>query len=285
MDWKKTRRWLRKNRLPLMVAAGALALCLGIVLLILPLTRQRAVQAMKPADLEPADMMALMVAESEGVPLEAAGAAARVRSLPWTDAAEIFDPMGTDALGYLESAFSGRTLERAEAQAERLAGIAAIARNKTFPLAEDVNYDYSDSWGMGRSDHRQHEGIDIFADMGEPVRSVCDGVVEKRGWLKLGGWRIGIRGDDDGVYYYYAHLSAYADADVGDRVTKGQIIGFVGDTGYGPEGTTGQFVPHLHFGMYQGVEEEGTEKAFSPYPFLTLWDPYRSPDLGSLREE
>ncbi len=268
-----------------MLTAGALALCMGIFLLITALAGGQETEAVLPADLEPADMMGLLCAEVRGVPLEAAGAACRIRSLPWTQAADQFEPTGQSVRSYLESAFSGRKLKQAEDQALRLAGIGSVARDKFFPLAEDINYDYSDSWGMGRSDNRKHEGIDIFADMGEPVRSVCSGVVEKKGWLNLGGWRIGVRGDSDGVYYYYAHLSAYADVEVGDHVGKGQILGYVGDSGYGPEGTTGQFVPHLHFGMYQGVEEEGTEKAFSPFPFLTLWDPKRSPDLSSLRTD
>ena len=40
-----------------------------------------------------------------------------------------------------------------------------------------------------------------MCDMETPLLAVCDGVVEKKGWLELGGWRIGIRGDD-GIYYY-----------------------------------------------------------------------------------
>ena len=40
-----------------------------------------------------------------------------------------------------------------------------------------------------------------------PVRSMTDGVVEKIGWLTLGGWRIGIR-SFRGRYFYYAHLSS-----------------------------------------------------------------------------
>ncbi len=59
---------------------------------------------------------------------------------------------------------------------------------------------------------------------------------------------------------YYAHLERYEDGlQAGDVVAKGQVIGYLGDSGYGPEGTTGEFEPHLHFGIYQPVE-----KAFSP---------------------
>jgi peptidoglycan LD-endopeptidase LytH len=36
----------------------------------------------------------------------------------------------------------------------------------------------------------------------------------------------------------------------GQKVSKGQLIRFAGDTGYGKERTNGKFAAHLHFGMY-----------------------------------
>ena len=70
------------------------------------------------------------------------------------------------------------------------------------------------------------------------------------GWLELGGYRIGIR-SSGGIYYYYAHMESYAeDLQEGSEVFAGQFLGFVGDSGYGAEGTTGQFVVHLHLGIY-----------------------------------
>lgn len=157
------------------------------------------------------------------------------------------------------------------------AAIDAILREKGFPFASGTNYSYQDSWGEGRSfgGERFHEGTDMFADFGTPVLSVSAGVVERMGWNELGGWRVGVRAPD-GMYYYYAHLSEFApNLAEGQTVTVGQEIGFVGDSGYGPQGTTGQFPPHLHFGMYQGKDTEGTEKAFNSYPFLAMWDPSR----------
>ncbi len=151
----------------------------------------------------------------------------------------------------------------------RLSAIDGVLKDKVFPLFPDAAYEYADSWGEERNygGKRLHEGTDIFAEKGTPVRSVCDGRVEKMGWLEMGGWRLGIRGKD-GMYYYYAHLERYEDGlQAGDVVAKGQVIGYLGDSGYGPEGTTGEFEPHLHFGIYQPVE-----KAFSPYPFLLWWD-------------
>lgn len=146
-----------------------------------------------------------------------------------------------------------------------------------FPIAgsgvEELSFDYVDSWQADRSfgGDRHHEGCDIITSVNRrgvyPVVSMTDGTVEQLGWLKLGGWRIGIR-SPDGMYYYYAHLESYAeDLQVGSEVLAGQFLGFVGDSGYGEEGTTGQFVVHLHLGIYV-PDENGEDQAVDPYPFL-----------------
>ncbi|MBQ9699333.1 MAG: M23 family metallopeptidase [Lachnospiraceae bacterium] len=135
---------------------------------------------------------------------------------------------------------------------------------------------YIDSYGAVRTygGDRVHEGCDIMTRnniRGElPVVSVCDGVIEKLGWLELGGYRVGIR-SETGVYYYYAHLDSYAQGiEEGDIVSAGQVIGYVGDTGYSKvEGTTGNFDVHLHFGVYVN-DEDGCEYALNPYPLLEV---------------
>ncbi|HHU48821.1 MAG: M23 family metallopeptidase [Caldicoprobacterales bacterium] len=163
-------------------------------------------------------------------------------------------------------------IRRVRNELKALSDLRAIYDNKVFPLFSGAEYSYEDGYGDARSygGKRQHEGIDLMTDKGVPILSVCDGEVEKEGWNELGGYRLGIRGKD-GIYYYYAHLSRYEGRpEEGDRVKKGQVIGYVGDTGYGPEGTTGQFLPHLHFGMYYGKEDELS--AFNPYPFLKAWE-------------
>lgn len=148
---------------------------------------------------------------------------------------------------------------------------------EVFPVAvsyEEEEFYYTDSYGAARTygGDRLHEGCDIMTPDNVrgryPVISVCDGVVENIGWLELGGYRIGIRSEND-VYYYYAHLYSYgADLKKGDTVKAGDIIGFVGDTGYSKvEGTTGNFDVHLHFGIYVR-DEQGNDKAINPYPLL-----------------
>lgn len=118
---------------------------------------------------------------------------------------------------------------------------------------------------------RKHEGIDVMALIEEagyyPVISMTDGVVEQVGWLEKGGYRIGIR-SLQGNYYYYAHLDSYAkDFQAGEEVQAGEILGYMGDTGYGPEGTTGQFPVHLHVGVYVPLGAD-QEMAVNPYWML-----------------
>ncbi|AIQ54706.1 M23 family metallopeptidase [Paenibacillus sp. FSL R7-0331] len=141
-----------------------------------------------------------------------------------------------------------------------------------FPLPIGNSYAYRSTWGTGRSwgGARIHEGTDLFAPHGMPVRSTCFGIVETKGWNRYGGWRIGIR-DIENRYHYYAHLSGY-DKSVarGDIVTPGQIVGWVGSSGYGSPGTQGKFPPHLHYGIYR--DRGITEWAFDPYPLLKQWE-------------
>lgn len=127
---------------------------------------------------------------------------------------------------------------------------------------------YQNSWGAERTygGKRSHEGTDIMAAENTPglypVVSMTDGVVESKGWLKKGGYRIGIKAPS-GAYFYYAHLDSYAKIEVGDKVDAGDILGFMGDSGYGPEGTTGQFPVHLHLGIY--IYPQGEEISVNPY--------------------
>lgn len=129
---------------------------------------------------------------------------------------------------------------------------------------------YEDTWMEERSygGKRKHEGCDLFGKQETPgyypVISMTSGKVENIGWLPLGGYRIGIRSPNGG-YFYYAHLHSYAgNFKIGDRVNSGEVLGFMGDTGYGEEGTRGKFVPHLHLGIYVETKD-AKEYAVDPY--------------------
>lgn len=149
---------------------------------------------------------------------------------------------------------------------------------KYFPIPrsnrkkEWVNY--VDSWNNERTykGNRTHEGTDIMGDINKdgiyPVVSVSDGCISSIGWLELGGWRIGIT-SPNGIYYYYAHLDSYAkDYKKGDAIKAGDIIGYMGSTGYSKvEGTKNKFPAHLHFGIYI-LADDTTEVSVNPYNFL-----------------
>ncbi|WP_054958229.1 M23 family metallopeptidase [Paenibacillus dakarensis] len=142
----------------------------------------------------------------------------------------------------------------------------------SFPLPIGNNYSYRSTFGMGRNwgGYRIHEGTDLFAGYGVPVRSTCYGIIELKGWNKYGGWRIGIR-DLNNYYHYYAHLQGFdKNIKAGDIVVPGQSIGWVGSSGYGKPGTQGKFPPHLHYGIYRDTGL--TEWSFDPYPLLKHWE-------------
>lgn len=141
-----------------------------------------------------------------------------------------------------------------------------------FPVPIGNNYSYRSTWGTGRNwgGRRTHEGTDIFAHHGLPVRSTCYGIIEVKGWNPYGGWRVGIR-DLNNYYHYYAHLSGYEkNIEIGTIVEPGQVIGYVGSSGYGKPGTQGKFPPHLHYGVYS--DRGLIEWSFDPYPMLKRWE-------------
>ena len=141
---------------------------------------------------------------------------------------------------------------------------------------EEKKVTFGDTWMQSRTygGDRGHEGCDIMADINErgnyPVISVSDGTIEQMGWLELGGYRIGIR-SPHGAYFYYAHLSDYAEGlSVGDEIHAGELIAFMGDTGYSKtEGTAGNFDVHLHFGIYLN-DENKQEFSVNSYPAISL---------------
>lgn len=141
-----------------------------------------------------------------------------------------------------------------------------------FPLPLQSTYSYRDTWGYSRGwgGKRIHEGTDLFAGYGVSVKSTCYGVVEIKGWNRYGGWRIGIR-DLNNHYHYYAHLQGFKkDLKIGQIVEPGEVIGWVGSSGYGKPGTSGKFPPHLHYGIYS--DRGYIEWAFDPYPSLKRWE-------------
>jgi murein DD-endopeptidase MepM/ murein hydrolase activator NlpD len=117
-----------------------------------------------------------------------------------------------------------------------------------------------------RGGARRHEALDILAERNTPVLAVEDGRVAKLFVSNAGGLTV-YQFDPTSTYaYYYAHLERYADGlKDGDRVERGQVIGYVGTSGNAPRDT-----PHLHFAIFQLADAQhwwrGT--AIDPYPIL-----------------
>ena len=134
------------------------------------------------------------------------------------------------------------------------------------PIAAGFGYSHCDDFGADRSFgfKRRHLGNDLMGSAGTPIVAVEAGVVEALGWNRYGGWRIGIRSFDSRRYYYYAHLQKDAPfapgLAEGEIVEAGQLLGFMGRTGYSDtENVNNIETVHLHFGMQLVFDESQKE--------------------------
>ncbi|MBC7247239.1 MAG: peptidoglycan DD-metalloendopeptidase family protein [Actinobacteria bacterium] len=123
-----------------------------------------------------------------------------------------------------------------------------------FPVAGP--HSYVNDWGAPRSVGRTHKGCDIMANYGTPCVAITSGTVEQRSGGNAGLY-IFLHGDN-GHLYYYMHLQGFA---ASGRVSAGQVIGYVGDTG------NARGCPHLHFEWHPNHGP-----AVNPYPLLVAID-------------
>jgi len=164
------------------------------------------------------------------------------------------------------------------------------------PIAKGFWYSCYDDFGNSRGYgfKRRHLGHDLFGSVGAPIIAVESGTITELGWNQYGGWRVGIRSDEvipsevegsqvptdstqhtdaahnyPARYYYYAHLRKdrpfAADLKKGDRVTAGQVIGYLGNTGYSRKENVNMKSnkPHLHFGIqiiFHPSQEDGNNE-------------------------
>jgi len=112
---------------------------------------------------------------------------------------------------------------------------------------------FNDTWGAPRSGGRTHKGTDMFAPRGTPLIAVADGTITK-GYNGLGGNTVRLY-SNHGVNYFYAHLDTPSFLTTGQNVSRGDVVGYVGDTGDPPPGAY-----HLHF----QIEPSGIP--VNPYP-------------------
>ncbi len=155
------------------------------------------------------------------------------------------------------------------------------------PVAAGYGYSHCDDFGVSRSFgfQRKHLGNDLMGALGSPIVAVEGGVVEAMGWNRYGGWRIGIRSFDSRRYYYYAHLQKdhpfAAGLQEGDIVQAGELIGFMGRTGYSDrENVNNIETVHLHFGLElvfdESQKECNSEIWINVYDIVRLLSSHRS---------
>ena len=155
------------------------------------------------------------------------------------------------------------------------------------PVAAGYGYSHCDDFGVGRSFgfKRKHLGNDLMGALGTPIVAVEGGLVEAMGWNRYGGWRVGVRSFDGKRYYYYAHLKKDAPfapgLAEGDIVQAGDLIGFMGRTGYSDKENTNNIeTVHLHFGIQlifdESQKECNSEIWIDAYNIVRLLSRHRS---------
>ena len=138
----------------------------------------------------------------------------------------------------------------------------ALAEEAALPSGQPVMgiADVSSEFGVrgnpfGGGGYEIHEGIDFVGEVGDIIAASGDGVVESSG--PRGGYGITVTIDHGyGYETLYAHMSE-TKVKKGDRIKRGQIIGYIGSTGR----SSG---PHLHYSIYKD------DKAINPRKLLKL---------------
>ncbi len=122
---------------------------------------------------------------------------------------------------------------------------------------------FRDSFLSPRGRHAKHHSIDLPAPHGTPVVAIVDGYVERLGRDPRGGKVCYVRDNSGKFLFFYAHLAAYEPSiRVGDRVKKGQHLGYVGSTGRVIGG------PHLHFAIFAVEGESNFKKGLAINPYV-----------------
>ena len=125
-------------------------------------------------------------------------------------------------------------------------------RQLMLPVLGIKKEDLRSNFDEPRGRSRRHEAIDILAPRNTPVFAVEDGTIARLFSSEAGGITIYQYDPTKQYVYYYAHLEKYAPGlEEGDRVKRGDVIGYVGTTGNAPRDT-----PHLHFAIFRMTDEK-----------------------------
>ena len=149
---------------------------------------------------------------------------------------------------------------------------------KCFPIDEKYKQEYifGDSFGSERNygGERTHKGCDIMDKENIkgriPIISMTDGKISNIDWNEQGGYNIGVT-SNNGNYYYYAHFHTFNEKlKKGDEIKAMEVLGYMGNSGYGKEGTIDKFPVHLHIGICPKTDLSTDDIWINPYPFLSL---------------
>lgn len=186
----------------------------------------------------------------------------------------------TDYMAYLRTSYGAVLSPLVGDYVDEQTGERRHGLRCAFPLAAGHWYNHYDDFGNARSYgfRRLHLGHDIMGSIGTPIVAIEGGTVTECGWNRYGGWRIGIRSDNTLRYWYYAHLrkdKPFApDMQVGKRVAAGDVIGFLGVTGYSERENVNlkSCAPHLHLGLqliFSPEQEKGAKEIWVDLYALT----------------
>lgn len=185
-------------------------------------------------------------------------------------------------LGGLVGDYREQTVQDGKIVWEQKYGLKAF-----YPIAAGYDISHFDDFGVSRSYgyRRRHLGHDMMGQTGTPIIAIESGTVEIMGWNQYGGWRIGIRSEDKKRYWYYAHLRKdhpfQSCLKEGDHVTAGDVIGYMGRTGYSAtENVNNIETTHLHLGLElifdESQKESDNEIWVSLYALTGLLSQHRS---------
>lgn len=154
-----------------------------------------------------------------------------------------------------------------EPPVEMTSGVIELrGRKLDLPVQGAARGELRESFNERRDGTRVHEAIDMLAPRGTPILAVEDGKIVKLFVSKAGGITVYQFDPTSRFVYYYAHLDKYANGLAeGNKVQRGQVIGYVGTSGNAPKDT-----PHLHFAIFQLTEKKEWWKGTPLDPFTIL---------------
>jgi murein DD-endopeptidase MepM/ murein hydrolase activator NlpD len=187
------------------------------------------------------------------------------QSIAWNGTGVDGKPVPGGWYSFRLSSPDGQPLGRATASESPNLGVAVFTA--TFPVRGAHSFGGpGDRFGAPRAGHT-HQGQDVMAACGTPLVAAIGGTVQYAGWQGAAGNYIVIDQKGSGEDNMYAHLIAPSPLHTGDRVSTGQPIGNVGQTG-------DAVGCHLHFEVWTAPGWYEGGQPYDPLPLLKAWDKY-----------